>query len=913
MPASSQPQWDAPGKTILTLFMVPIFITCLLCVITFTVLHNLHTKALTTAANQFVNEYFKYHIAALSHPQSIQTWFNEHTSILLYTGQYEHFALLDEQGNLLAQSGLPQNHDHTEWFSPTVEIMQHHNHTHISSHYKAADGTGFWVITTINNAYQTVLFLKTLLWGLSCTFVTALVLAWLAIRCHKQLIEPLHTLTHELKQACNGNTEVELSQPKNPIYTLLVKSARQLLAIHRDLQESTQHHIEQATHELRESLETVEIQNIELDFARKKALQASADKSELLAATSHEIRTPLNGILGFTHLLLKTELSDQQQDYLATIEQSAQGLLTVINDIIDYSRLESGSMSFEYKPVNIRETITEILQVYAPSANENHLRLIQWIDPNIPSNLLGDPLRLKQVLNNLIHCVIGIESSGDLIIESAIINESDSKIRLQFVIINPSAHISNKQKAQLQAALSNPSHIQIGHAASIGLTIAKTLAERMRGQIEALFGNDSIAFTFTIELGLPEIPTGNTVLIAQQNVRALVCDANPNSQKELILDLRYWNIHPATESNPERLIPRILQTKTNVVFIDCITQGQGFNKAHLLKQLEQLQQLEHLHIAVIAPSNIRRQIEADITSSNVYFILRPIVRASISQALQRVSGIPQHSPTIEPKSQIHILVADDNPANSKLVCAFLQQDNHIITTAENGQQALDAFITHKPDIIFMDVQMPEMDGLQATMAIRKIEAPDQRVPIVALTANALTEQRARILMAGIDDYLTKPVSDTDLQHALKRWVKAAKAEQPISPPPPIKLTPLNEKKIPSPIQPTFSLHESLCLTKGNAELARDMLSALIEELPDFKVSINAAIHEANTTALSDAIHKLNGGAAYCGLIKLKAAANHADKITHEGELLHAAGQLLHCIEEAIVFCSELDIDSLFDE
>ncbi|WP_054113276.1 response regulator [Marinagarivorans algicola] len=793
-------KWDSPKKKILRLFISPILVTCALCISVSAFLHNSYAQHLTYANNQFLLSYFEQlqlepgpNTTVFKLNTRSQENFQSYANIILHMGLFDSLSLLDEQKNLISHAGLPHDMQNFAWITQHNQKKTHNKHTYSAIKIDVVNQQSYWLVTSTNNTPKALLLTQMLFWGLLIALLMGIFITYLALRSYHQLIDPLNTLAAELKSATDGNFLQELTPPTSSLYADLIHHSQQLLEINKGLKEGIQSYTDQATRELRESLETVEIQNIELDLARKNALKISENKSELLANTSHEIRTPLNGILGFTHLLLKTSLNDQQKDYLATIEQSAQGLLTVINDIVDYSRLESDSMSFEYKPVNIRNLISEVLQIYAPSANESHLKLIQLIDPQLPTTLLGDPLRLKQVINNLIQCVIALAPNGNLIIESRVKQKNDSKWVLRFIIKNPTTPISPQNKQQLQTALKQNSHLSIGDAPGIGLTIARALTERMQGAIEIEEGEEILSFVFTVELGETENSYDLALPFNNRTIKALICDNNPWGRQEITEQLNQWGIpsfylmsnaeHRSQPPKADVYTRLIKRNNINLAIIDCITDGRRFNIDTLAQHVTALLETPNLHIAIIAPSNIRRQLEKHSDWNSIHFLTRPLLNSAVIQLMQQVSGLPSEPSSQTASQPLTILIADDNPANRKLVCAFLASPNHTLITAENGQQAIHEFKTHAPDIIFMDVQMPNVDGLEATRTIRQIEGSEKRTPIIALTANAMPEQRSRILVAGMDDYLTKPVTDDDLFNALKRWGQHVHHSAPMSPPP----------------------------------------------------------------------------------------------------------------------------------
>ncbi|SMF35931.1 two-component system, NarL family, sensor histidine kinase BarA [Alteromonadaceae bacterium Bs31] len=756
------------------------------------------------------------------------------------------------------------------------------------------------------------------------------------------LLLPLEKIAAGIQRYISGRYEKQIPESTEAVYNELVTGINQLAKLQKISQNDLQHNIEQSTAELRETLETVEIQNIELDLARKTALQASRVKSEFLANTSHEIRTPLNGIIGFSELLKKTELNSQQAEYLETIDESAKGLLTIINDILDFSRLEIGKLTLEYKPVRLRQVIEDSLRLQAPSAHEKKLRLLTVIDHDIPEHLLGDPLRLKQVLSNLLSNAIKFTNTGHILVSISKEDGADNQITLQFRITDSGIGLNQDQQEKLFDAFTqlDSSESRAHGGTGLGLAIAKGLVDRMNGQIgvESEPGKGA-TFWFTSTLGRnpnAAYSSGGYLTGTLRNIRAVVYDCSTMSRAEITHYIRGWGAEVSEISRFEDIEAKTEEAcrtgQVHLAILDAQINQKTFDKTKLRRVIDVLNQDYSIPVIVLASPLIQRLIEPALVGSHSTCILRPLFCNRLHQTVCEQLGIiipesdsdtgSSSSKRKVPEREISILAVDDNPANLRLVCELLKDLEVNVVAVNNGAEALSLCAKQKFDLILMDIQMPGMDGLEATKELRKRENPDHRTPVVALTAHAVNEQKAKLLLAGMDDYLTKPVSETELKHIIDRWVSRN----------PHRNTHTESNTLPSSeaelIDDNFDESEklinialALTLSKNKPDLARDMLNMLLESLPQAKKDMATYLSEGNHRELQEVVHKLHGGCCYCGVPKLKKYSEELDVKLQSALQAEEVPPLLEqmiahlnsVIDEMLLWRDSVDINALFQD
>lgn len=819
----------------------------------------------------------------------------------------------------------------------------------------------YWLIAGIDTQGFSVYRYKGLIILFFAAAVTLFATYILASRLHKAINDPLEILIREVRYILGQESNKKLTVKEDELYSELAELFNEMLDNQQASRENMQAFVEVSTRELRETLETVEIQNIELDIARKNAVQASKTKSEFLANTSHELRTPLNGILGFSGLLLKSELSPQQRDYLSTIEQSAQGLLTIINDILDFSKLETGEITLEYKPVSIPHIIEEVFSLYGPQAHEKNLRLLSIVNPNAQSNLLGDPLRLKQVITNLISNAIKFSNRGNIIVRATALSETDNQVEIKFSVADNGIGLSHQQQEQLFDAFTkvDSSNSQIHGGAGLGLAIAKGLIQRMNGEIGVESEpNEGSTFWFTVKLGIA-MPKGNQSTLANSlhGLSILVYDADPVCRMEITHHLRNWGVYYSEENQFLNLEQAVLdpdiESPTQLIIADSYTEENSFDKDKLVRMIHLLNARYKIPIIVLAPPSIQRLLQDDISGLNTLIVSRPIMHAQLHQAICSQLNITK--PLAEPNDsdllpvaklphtrRLKILVVDDNPANRKLVVEFLKGLGVEAHNCDSGEAAIDLCQKADFDLVFMDVRMPSMDGLEATKIIREQEST-RRVPVVALTAHAVDEHKTGLLLAGMDDYLSKPVSEADLKMMIERWVPDSKqlpnnssaiesqtdtAAEAASKTP--KATRSAETKIlasavdsapPEPEQEAaqqksklFDWSESMRLSKNKPDLAKDMLALLLESCPETLSGLESSLRDKDYEQLLNVCHKFHGGCCYCGVPLMREASSQLEKALHSKNLEETealTGKLIESIKDFQSWAEEIDIDTLF--
>lgn len=858
-------------------------------------------------------------------------------------------SLFDSDRNQVDSEGLPTNLSDQEIpLSPQAQQWRDSDTSYRSIPVRA-DGDNRkisgWIVLEMDRTPFSVLHYQSTIVILLITFAALVATYYSAGRLRRLILEPLQQLYGGLANYLAGNHQHTILVEQDAAFQNIADSISELAQKQQLAQEDMQTYLEQYTQELRETLETVEVQNIELDMARKNALNSSRAKSEFLANASHELRTPLSGILGFSSLLLKTDLSNQQKDYLSTIEQSAQGLLTIINDILDISRLETGQLTLEYKPVPIYQTIEDVLKIHAPSAHEKKLRLITLVDPQVPDNLLGDPLRLKQVITNLVSNAVKFSEKGSVVIQVKLLGETDNQIHLKFCISDSGIGLSPEQKNSLFESFSHvdTADNRLHGGTGLGLAIARGLVSRMHGDIgvesELHCGS---TFWFTARLGLNnQMPSVNKHRNSLRHIRALVFDCDPLSRSEVTHLLDSWGAEYVQTGDFDELSVLAKQCAAHqpvqIAVLDAQVNEELFDKHRLCACVEKLNSQFHLPVIILAVPGIHRMLEPMLEGLQATVIARPLAHDQVHRVICNQLGTVTIASTEPPERGVHpdnggavrVLAVDDNPANLRLVSELLKGLGAQVDTANNGQQALDICADKTFDLILMDIQMPGMDGMETTQKLRQQESSGRRTPVVALTAHAVNEQKARLLLAGMDDYLSKPVSDMELRHLIDRWVRHAHHVVATAEPAPAEAPSKAQQKRSVKQQKgdtgdaeaagarkVFDISEALKVTQQKVDLAGDMFAMLLNSLDEISQKIKTATDTGDMEELQEVVHKLHGGCCYCGVPALRQAAADLDAMLQRkqyNELTDATDLLLQRIDELQQWAAQQDVGRLWEQ